>query len=148
VTSVTTTLGRWSAYTAAIIAIAAATVGLVHTVREFNATADRNSDLDYADREVAWGNGWTLSQEALYAARSLIPASAVYSVAVGPTDRFDDPLTPAFVASYLRAFLIPRPQRENANWVVCYRCDAPAGSDVVWTDEANGISILRRRPRT
>jgi hypothetical protein len=138
-------LAGFAATTAAVVAVAAAAVFAVQATRDFDARADANDALDYADREIAWGNGWTLSQPALYAARSLIPPRAPYAVRVGATERFDDSFTPTFVASYLRAFLVPRPQREDARWVVCYRCDPPAAMSVVWADEDAGVSILRRR---
>ncbi len=118
-------------------------VGGVLALREFDAVADANSALDYADREIAWGNGWTLNQEALYAARTLIPRGADYEMLVGPVDRFDDAFTPTFVARYFHYFLMPRRPRAGARWAVCYRCDRPRG-EVLWEDEANGIAIIRR----
>ena len=133
-----------AAAAAAALAVAAAGISAVHAARDLDARADANDELDYADREIAWGNGWTLSQPALYAARSLIPPRTPYAVRVGDADRFDSAFTPMFVASYLRAFLVPRPQREEADWVVCYRCDPPPRTRVVWADEDPGVSILRR----
>ncbi len=120
-------------------------VGTVLALREFDAVADGNSALDYADREVAWGNGLTLNQEAVYAARSLIPPEADYEVLVGPIARFDDAFTPTFVARYYHYFLMPRRPRAGAGWAVCYRCDRPPRAEVLWEDDANGIAVLRRR---
>jgi hypothetical protein len=138
------TVGRAAAVGAVVVAAIGIAVGFVSALREHDATADANASLDWADREVAWGNGWTLSQEALYAARSLIPAGADYQVNVAPADRFDDPLTGPFVANYLHSFLMPRHPRDRAAWIVCYRCDRPAGSAVVWADDDASVSILRR----
>jgi len=127
-----------------VLAVVAATVSAIDTEHDYAEQASANADLDFADREIAWGNGWTLSQPALYAARSLIPRDAAYAVRVGEPERFESSLTPEFVASYLRAFLVPRPQREDADWIVCYRCDPPPRGTVVWADEEQGISILHR----
>jgi hypothetical protein len=55
------------------VAILGLAVAVPQALDELGATADANSSHDWADREVAWGNGWTLSQDALYAARALIP---------------------------------------------------------------------------
>ncbi|HSC91343.1 MAG TPA: hypothetical protein VLB86_06790 [Gaiellaceae bacterium] len=131
------------AATAVTVMVVAGGVGAWRTLRDAGETAAHNSELDFADREIAWGNGWTLNQDALYAARSLVPQNADYDVLVGPPDRFEEQLTPQFVASYLHYFLMPRHQRSGARWAICYRCDRPAGT-VEWEDEANGITILRR----
>jgi len=137
-------VARAAAAAAVALAAVGIALGFVLALREHGATADANAALDWADREVAWGNGWTLSQHALYAARSLIPPDADYQVSVAPADRFDDPLTGPFVADYLHSFLMPRHPRDRAAWIVCYRCDRPPGSTLVWEDGDAGVSILRR----
>jgi hypothetical protein len=135
-----------AAVAASVLVIVAAGVGAVRATIDFGERADANSALDYADREVAWGNGWTLTSDALYAARSLIPSDTDYEVRVGPAERFDSPLTQPYVASYLHYFLMPRHPRTGARWVICYRCEQPAGEvDVVWNAPNEGVSILRRR---
>ncbi len=109
--------------------------------------AGANSRLDFADRSVAWGNGWTLSQDGLYAARSLVPEGASYEVRVGPESRFEGPLTYRFVASYLRYWLMPRLPAPGARWVICYRCDRVGvgeGVRVLWEDDEAGVSVLER----
>ncbi len=131
-----------------LAALAVAVLGLAVAVPsaldEHDATAEANSALDWADREVAWGNGWTLSQEALYTARSLIPRNGAYQVSVGPTDRFESPLTGPFVSDYLHSFLMPRRQVDRAGWIVCYACDAPPGARVVWDGGEIPVRVLRR----
>jgi hypothetical protein len=133
----------------ALAALAVAVLGLaVATPRaldELDATADANSALDWADREVAWGNGWTLSQDALYAARSLIPQDGAYQVSVGPADRFQSPLTGPFVSDYLHSFLMPRRPVDRAAWIVCYACDPPPGAQVAWDGGEIPVRILRRQ---
>jgi hypothetical protein len=131
------------AATAVALTVVAGGVGAWLALRDYGDAAAKNSALDFADREVAWGNGWTLNQEALYAARSLIPRGADYQVAVGDSAKFENRLT-ELVGLYFHYFLMPRHPRAGAQWVVCYRCDQPAGTEVVWADGANGISILRR----
>ena len=131
-----------------LAALAVAVLGLAVAVPsaldEHDATAEANSALDWADREVAWGNGWTLSQEALYTARSLIPRNGAYQVSVGPTDRFESPLTGPFVSDYLHSFLMPRRQVDRAGWIVCSACDAPPGARVVWDGGEIPVRVLRR----
>jgi hypothetical protein len=122
-------------------------VGAILVVRDRDDRADVNSSLDWADREVAWGNGWMLSQDALYAARSLIPAGADYTVEKGPESAFDDPLTYRFAEGYLRYWLMPRRQLGGARWVVCMRCERDAFSGdarVLWQDGDAGIAVVDR----
>lgn len=133
---------------AVLLMLAAGVVGAARAIRDRDERADANSRLDFADREVAWGNGWTLSQTALYAARSAIPRLADYEVVVGDESRFPEPLTHRFAPSYLHFFLMPRHPRSGARWVVCYRCDRAAlggGASVVWEDAEAGIAIVRRQ---
>ena len=122
-------------------------IGAVDTIRDGGATAAKNSHLDFADREIAWGNGWMLSQNGLYAARSLIPVGAAYDFVIGDASEFQDPLTYPFAESYIRYWLMPRYQHEGARLVVCFRCDLSrlgAGTALVWGDEPAGVFILRR----
>jgi hypothetical protein len=140
------------------LALAAAAVGLILAVglvgtvvalKDLGEQAGANSRHDFGDREVAWGNGWTLSQEGLYAARSLIPPRADYDVVMGAESKFSGPLTHRFAPNYLHAFLMPRHWRAGAPWVVCYRCDRRSlgdGVTVLWEDVDAGVSILRRPP--
>ena len=131
---------------AVALMLAAAVVGAVDTVRDSGARAGKNSRLDFADREIAWGNGWMLSQNGLYAARSLIPAGADYDVVLGDASRFADPFTYRSAEGYLRYWLMPRYERSGATWVVCYRCDRSALGDhaVLWEDVDAGVAIIRR----
>jgi hypothetical protein len=130
-----------------VVLLAAVAVGSVQVIRERGARAGANSRLDFADREIAWGNGWMLSQTALYAARSLIPREADYTVEKGDESVFDDPLTYRFAEGYLRYWLMPRRQQGGAAWVVCMRCERDAlGPDarVVWEDGEAGVAIVER----
>ncbi len=131
---------------AVALMLAAGAVGAVDTIRGSQARADANSRLDFADRDIAWGNGWMLSQNGLYAARSLIPKGADYDVVLGDASLFDDPFTYPYAENYLRYWLMPRYERSGAEWVVCYRCDRSALGDhsVVWEDVEAGVSIIRR----
>jgi hypothetical protein len=131
---------------AVVVMLLACAIGAGEAIAEAGDRAGINSRSDYADREVAWGNGWMLSQAALYAARGMIPAGADYDSVVGDASRFEDPLTYGFADSYLRYWLMPRYQRDGARWVICYRCDRATLGDatVVWEDADAGVSILRR----
>ena len=134
---------------ACVLLFAGALFGAVDGVLDRGRRADANSRLDYADRSIAWGNGWTLSQDGLYAARSLVPEGASYEVRMGPESRFEGPLTYRFVASYLHYWLMPRRPQVGARWVICYRCDrAELGGSVrvLWDDVAAGVAVLDRRP--
>ena len=142
---------RFSKVVAAVVTllvVGACVVGSVQVIRERGARAGANSRLDFADREVAWGNGWMLSQSALYAARSLIPADADYTVEKGDESEFEGPLTYRFAEGYLRYWLMPRRQRGGAVWVVCMRCERDElgdGAEVVWEDADAGVAIVERR---
>lgn len=138
------TVARALAMATIAIAVVSLAFAVPRALDELDATADANSSLDWADREVAWGNGWTLSQEALYTARSLIPRDGAYQVSVGPADRFESPLTGPFVQDYLHSFLMPRRPVDRAAWIVCYACDAPPGAQVVWDGGDIPVRILRR----
>ncbi len=132
---------------AVVLLLAGCVVGAVQTIREQDTRADANSGLDFADRDVAWGNGWTLSQGALYAARSAIPKGADYEVLLGDESLFSNPLTHPFAPSYLHYWLMPGHEVGGARWVVCFRCDRAAlGSEArtLWEDSDAGVSIVDR----
>ena len=134
-----------------VLLVAVATLAVVVSypglLRELGDDAAANTALSYADREIAGGNGIVVDQEAVYAARSLIPQHASYHVAVG-AGYVGQELTRDHVASYYRYFLMPRRPVENARWVVCYGCDTSQYGDeteVVWSGDED-ISILRVGP--
>ena len=109
--------------------------------------ASENSALSYADREVGGGNAVVADQLAVYTTRGLIPEDETFRVLVGSNFTGGSPLTPPYVASYYRYFLLPRRYADDAPWIVCYGCDrASLGVpvDVVWHGD-EGISILRVR---
>jgi hypothetical protein len=137
---------RALAWLAVAVMGVAALVGTVHVVTDRDERADRNSAFDWADREIAWGNGWMLSQDALYAARSLIPPGAEYTVEKGPESAFQDPLTYRFAEGYWRYWLMPRHQVGGARWVVCMRCerDDLPGARVLWEDTDAGVAVIDR----
>lgn len=142
---------RFIAGVVVVLVLGACLVGSVQAMRERGSRAAANSRLDWADREIAWGNGWMLSQAALYAARSLIPLGADYSVEKGDQSAFTDPLTYRFAEGYLRYWLMPRRQRGGANWVFCMRCDHAGlgeGAETIWEDADAGVSIVERRGQT
>lgn len=113
-------------------------------LRDLGDDASRNSALSYADREIAGGNGLVADQAAVYAARSLIPEDETYRVDASPEYEGGSDLTPGYVDSYYRYFLLPRRQADDAPWIVCYGCDLShyVRPDVVWEDD-EGISIAR-----
>ena len=113
-------------------------------VREAGEEADTNSAQAYVDREVAGGNGLVADQQALYAARALIPTDATYHVAIASDYEGGDELTQGHAASYFRYALMPRRPEEGAPWVVCYGCDlAEYGprAEVLWRGDED-ISIV------
>jgi hypothetical protein len=114
-------------------------------LREGGNDAAKNSAQTYVDREVAGGNGLVADQQALYAARALIPPEATYHLAIAADYTGGDELTQGHVASYFRYFLVPRRPEERAPWVVCYGCDlADYGSaaEVLWRGDED-VSIVR-----
>jgi hypothetical protein len=131
-----------------VFLVATAAIAVVVTypglVRESGDEASTNSAQTYIDRAVAGGNGLVADQEAVYAARALIPTDAAYHVAIAPDYTGGDELTQAHVASYFRYFLVPRRPAESAPWIVCYGCDlAEYGPDaeVLWRGDDN-VSIV------
>lgn len=130
-----------------LVAVAVVAVVLAYpgVLREVGREASRNSALSYSDREVAGGNGLVADQNAVYAARALIPEHDTYHVAVSPDYEGGSDLTRDHVAGYYRYFLVPRRPAEKAPWIVCYGCDLSeygAGVEVVWRGDED-ISILR-----
>ena len=128
------------------IAVIAVVVAYPQVLSELGNDASHNSELSYADREIAGGNGIVVDQAAVYAATSLIPKDASYHVAVG-ADYVGEELTRDHVASYFRYFLMPRRPAEGASWIICYGCDSSAygeRAEVVWSG-SDGVSILEVR---
>jgi hypothetical protein len=127
------------------VATLAAVIRYPSLIGEMNRQASSNSNLSYADRDIAGGNGLVVDQAAVYAAQALIPEDATYRVSVDPNYAGGSELTIPFVDSYYRYFLMPRRPAESAPWVICYSCDlSQYGPDVevVW-EGAEGISIAR-----
>jgi hypothetical protein len=128
----------------------ALSVGLVYygkALRQLGNTASSNSALAYDDREIAGGNSVIVDQAAAYEARALIPAGTAYRFAIGPGLRQRTELTEKYAGDWFRYFLMPRRQRFDAHWVICYGCDpATLGAlyEVRWRD-ADGISIGQLR---
>jgi hypothetical protein len=114
---------------------------------ELGDDASRNSALGFADREIAGGNGLAVDQQAVYAARGLIPEDATYHVAVDPDFQGGTALTREQVGTFYRYFLLPRREAENAPWIVCYGCDLAEydGVNVLWADD-EGVSIAQVQP--
>jgi hypothetical protein len=132
----------------ATAAIAAA-VTYPGLVRELRDDAVTDSAQSYTDREIAGGNGIVADQEAVYAARGLIPSDATYHVAIAPDYEGESELTQGHVASYFRYFLIPRrPVEGGAAWVICYGCDLTEygpDAEVFWRGSGEDVSIVRVR---
>jgi hypothetical protein len=129
-----------------IVSAGVAAVYLVKGLAKLDDTADGNSALSYADREIAGGNSIVIDQEAAYEARALIPPRQTYHVRVGPGLRHATSLTSTYVESWFRYFLMPRRPADDARWIICYGCDrTELGSfDERWHDD-DGISIGRMR---
>jgi hypothetical protein len=114
------------------------------TVGDLGEIASSNSELSFADREIAGGNAVVVDQAAMYQARARIPADATYRVETGPLLEDATGLTRPFITDYARYFLMPRRLASDASWVLCYGCDVRAlgEGDVVWSGE-EGVSIVR-----
>ncbi len=131
-----------------IVAVfATAAVNLGQALLRLDERATRNASLDYADRQVAGGNGVVGSQALAYQARAWIPEGAEYTVVVGPALQGQTELTPLYAADYLRYFLFPRVQDADASWVLCYGCDETAlrGSYERLFDAGDGMTLGRLR---
>lgn len=111
-----------------------------------NRTARANARLDYVDRELGGGNSVLPDQAMAVEARGWVPQDGAFSIDVGePQASWGELATPGALATFMRSFLLPRRDRADAPWVLCFGCDRGAypGAETVWEDE-EGLSILRR----
>ena len=135
---------------AVIVAVLAATgVSIVYFAKalsRLDSLATANSQLSFADRDIAGGNSIIIDQQAAYEARSLIPVTSTYRVATGSLLKNATPLTTGFVANWFTYFLMPRRPADDARWIVCYGCDTTKiqGRYIIFWHDDNGIAIGRR----
>jgi hypothetical protein len=128
-----------------VLATAVTAVRLPGTIADLHDAAARNSDLSYADREFAGGNGLVIDQEALYQARALIPPDGSFRVETGDALRNATELTIPYIEGFATYFLMPRHRDDDARWLLCYGCDLSRYGDrarIVWQNDG-GISIVR-----
>lgn len=129
------------------VAAIAVVVRYPHVLDQLGDDASRNSALSFSDREIAGGNGLVADQEAVYAARALIPEDETYRVVVRADYQGGIDLTRPYVDSYYRYFLLPRRPAQDASWIVCYGCDLSSYADAkVWWQDDEGISIAQLVP--
>ncbi|HVM18204.1 MAG TPA: hypothetical protein VM290_11540 [Gaiellaceae bacterium] len=129
----------------AIVAVAGALAvarwpGSVGTVHELTA---ENRALSETDRAIG-ARYLDISPEFLFAARELIPEDDTFAVLTGDRVEVATPTTLTALPSYSAYFLLPRRQVADpaaADWVLCYGCEPPPGTEVAW-EGADG-SILR-----
>jgi len=120
--------------------VLAAAVGLVYFAKAVDALGDAaaaNAVANYDDRELAGGTALGVDQEALVAARGLIPEGETYRLVVGPQA--------TNIGQFTRYFLMPRRPAKDARWVVCYECDLSRfGGElhVLWQSDA-GVAVGR-----
>jgi hypothetical protein len=120
--------------------------GLVYFARAIDRLGDdaeRNSALNFDDREFAGGNSLVVDKRALYEARALIPEHGTYRVVAGPGVEGATELTEPFIDQFARYFLMPRRPAEDARWILCYGCDVSELGErfqVVWQN-GTGIAL-------
>lgn len=127
------------------IALVAVVLSYPELLRVVERDASRNSEISFADREIAGGNGLVVDQGAVYAARGLIPEDATYHVDVSADYQGGSDLTRDHVAGYYTYFLMPRRPADDARWIVCYGCDLSEYGpevEVLWRS-AGEISIAK-----
>ena len=135
---------------AVIVAVLAATgVSIVYFAKalsRLDSLATANSQLSFADRDIAGGNSIIIDQQAAYEARSLIPVTSTYRVVTGSLLKNATPLTVGFVVNWFAYFLMPRRPADDARWIVCYGCDTTKmqGRYIIFWRDDNGIAIGRR----
>jgi hypothetical protein len=98
------------------------------------------------DRELGGGNSVLPDQSLAIEARARIPAGDTFLVSVGdPQAGWSELAVPDAIDTYMRYFLLPRRQSDDARWILCLACDPGehAGATVVWESEG-GQAILRR----
>ena len=105
------------------IALGTAVVKLPDVLGVFDARADANAALTYAQRSHTHPEWAPESGNVLETARLWMPEDAEYRVVYGPG--FDHDVSADFTHHFLYGFLLPRhPTRsERAPWVFCYGCD-------------------------
>jgi hypothetical protein len=139
-----TALPRLGVVFCVVVATAAAAARYPAAAVDADDLASRNAALDYADREIAGGNGIVADQTAMYEARSWIPRDGTYRVVTGTKQPAFSDLTIPWVALFANSFLLPRRQTDRAPWILCYGCDEARfpGARLIWKD-GEGISLLR-----
>lgn len=132
---------RWLGAVCLVLLCAATLWRAPLAVSRLGTLAGQSSRLDYADREIAGGNGIIIDQAAAYAARQIIPPHADYRVVVGPGLKDATSLSETFAPLYYGYFLMPRHQSPTARWIICFGCDLrTTGAREIWRDE-DGIAI-------
>lgn len=105
------------------VSLGTAVVKLPGVLGVFDARADANSTLTYAQRAHTHPEWAPEGGNVLETARLWMPEDAEYRVVFGPT--FDRKRTTDFTHELLVGFLLPRRPTEStrAPWVFCYGCD-------------------------
>lgn len=128
------------------IVVLTSVLGVVYFAKgmsQLGDTASANSELSYADRDIAGGNGVVVDQSAAYEARAIIPRGGRYRLVTGTGVRDATSLTLPFVGWWFQYFLMPRRPDPRGRWVICYGCDTSKLGGTYsarWSDD-NGISI-------
>jgi len=140
------TRGRAAVAGALALLVAAAGLAIVRwpaALGDLHELTAANRALSPTDRDIG-ARYLDISPEFLFAARATIPEDATFSVVVGEDVEVATPQTITAMPSYTAYFLLPRRlvDEPEAEWVLCYGCEPPAGTEVVW--EGTDGRILRR----
>jgi hypothetical protein len=106
--------------------------------------ADVNASRSYLDRTYADDGLVVESRRVVEDARLLMPEDATYRILIGASEagvRFRD-----VAPDFLRYFLLPRRESDDATYVFCLDCDVAAlGEDFEVLSEEGGIVFGRQR---
>lgn len=106
--------------------------------------ADVNASRSYLDRTYADDGQVIETRRVVEDARFWMPEDATYRILLGDSEagvRFRD-----VAPDFLRYFLLPRRESEDAPYIFCFGCDVAAlGADFEVLSEENGVVFGRSR---
>jgi hypothetical protein len=128
---------------AAVIASAAQ---LDHTFGVVDWRADQNAGRGYLERTYGVGSDRIGSRRIVEDARLWMPKDAKYRILVGPKPALSQRGL-GVASDFLRFFLLPRLESQDAPWILCFDCNVAKLRDGFrQLSKDNGLSFWKKRP--